>query len=58
MGSLIEVLKLVVEKGPEVISAVVALLSGAIAIALLIPGDQPEKALQNIVNLLTKISKK
>ena len=42
----------------EVISAVVALLSGVVAVSLLIPGEQPEKALGTVLNLLKKISKK
>ena len=42
----------------EVVLALIALLSGVIAIALIIPGEQPEKALQKIVDFLTKISKK
>lgn len=42
----------------EVIAAVVAILSGVIGICLLIPGEQPEKALQSVVDVLAKISKK
>lgn len=55
MGNLIEWALL---NGPEMISAIVMLLSGAIAISMLIPGEQPEKALQAIVNFLSKFSKK
>jgi hypothetical protein len=40
------------------ILAVEALLSGLIAIALLIPGDQPEKTLQWLLDLLKSISAK
>ena len=39
-------------------AAIIGILSGVIAIALLIPGDQPEKSLQWIVDLLSKISRK
>jgi hypothetical protein len=56
--SLSEIIKFVVENGEAIISAVVALLTGIIAVALLIPGDQPEKTLQKIVDLLKKISRK
>lgn len=41
-----------------VLAAVIALLSGMIAVALIIPGDQPEKALQGIVDFLSKFSRK
>jgi len=40
------------------VGAVVALLSAVIAIASLIPGDQPEKFLQSVVDVLSKFSKK
>lgn len=53
-----EFLKFVAEHIPEIISAVVALLSGVIAICLLIPGEQPEKALQGVVDFLKKFSLK
>lgn len=43
---------------PEIISALVAGLSSAIAVALMIPGDQPEKTLQKIVDFLKRWSKK
>jgi hypothetical protein len=58
MEKVIEVVKMIIEKGPEIISAVVALLSGLTAVALLIPGEQPEKALQGVVEFLKKFSKK
>jgi hypothetical protein len=47
-----------VAHGPEIVSAVMALLSGVIAVSLLIPGEQPEKALQGVVEFLKKFSKK
>lgn len=58
MEQAIETVKVIVEKGPEILSAVVALLSGVIAVSLLIPGDQPEKALKAVVEFLAKFSKK
>lgn len=41
-----------------VITAVVAILTGLIGIFMLIKGDQPEKALQGIVDFLAKFSRK
>lgn len=40
------------------IGAVTALLSGVYAIALLIPGDQPDKTIKWILDLTTKFSRK
>ena len=58
MDKLIEAGQWLVVHGPEVVSAIVALLSGVTAIALIIPGEQPEKALQSVVEFLKKFSKK
>lgn len=55
---LMALLALIMEKGPAVLSAVIALLSAIIGICLLIPGEQPEKALQSVVDFLTKLSRK
>jgi len=48
--------KWAIESGPNFIAAVVAVLSALIALFMLIPGDQPEKALQGIVDFLKKFS--
>jgi len=40
------------------LNGVVALMTALIAIFMLIPGDQPEKSLQSIVDFLSKFSKK
>lgn len=39
-------------------AAVVGVLSGVIVICTFIPGDQPEKALQGVVDWIAKYSKK
>lgn len=44
--------------GPQFIATFNAALVGIIALCLLIPGEQPEKFLQGIVNFLAKFSKK
>ena len=44
--------------GLEVLGATVLLCNAVIAIALLIPGEQPEKALGSVVDFLSKISRK
>lgn len=58
MEKVIEAGQWLVLHGPDILGAVSALLSGVIAISLLIPGDQPEKALQSAVDFLKKFSKK
>jgi len=40
------------------VGALVALLSAVIAIASLIPGDEPEATLQKVVDFLSKFSRK
>jgi len=40
------------------VGALVALLSAVIAVASLIPGEQPEKFLQSVVGVLSKFSRK
>lgn len=44
--------------GLQVVGGVSSVLTGAISICLLIPGDQPEKFLQSIVDFLSGFSKK
>jgi hypothetical protein len=41
-----------------VLGAVTALLTAVIAIASFIPGDQPEKSLQAVVDVLSRFSRK
>lgn len=53
-----KVVEFIVANYQAIISAIVALLSGVIAVCLLIPGDQPEKFLQSAVDFLSKFSRK
>ena len=41
-----------------VLNAIVALLTGVIAVAMLFPSDQPEKFLQSVVDFIKKFSAK
>jgi len=41
-----------------IITTVMALLTGVIGVALLFPGEQPEKFLKGVVKMLEKVSKK
>ena len=58
MEKVIEVLKELVVVGPAIVSAVVAVLSALIGLFMLIPGEQPEKALRGAVEFLAKFSSK
>lgn len=52
------VINYIVENYQALISGVLAVLTGLIAIFMIIPGPQPEKALQSIVDVLSRFSKK
>lgn len=48
----------IVGKVQEIAGLAVMVLTGLIGIAMLIPGEQPEKALQAVLDVLKKFSKK
>ena len=58
MSTATNILNWIINNYQVVITAIVGLMTSIIAISLLIPGDQPEKALQSVVDFLTKFSKK
>jgi hypothetical protein len=58
MEKIIEIVKMLVEQGPLFIAAINAVLVALVALFLLIPGDQPEKALKGAADFLAKFSKK
>lgn len=58
MEKVLEILNWAIASGPNFISAVVAVLAALIALFALIPGEQPEKALQKVVDFLAKFSVK
>lgn len=41
-----------------VVAAAVALISGIVAVALIFPGDEPERTLGKVLDVLKKLSKK
>ncbi len=53
-----DVLKFIVEKGPEILAALNAVLMALIALFLLVPGEQPEKTIQKVADFLGKFSRK
>ena len=44
--------------GPDVVAAVVAVLTGVIGIAMLIPGEEPEATLKKVADWLAQFSRK
>ncbi len=48
----------IVGKAQEISGMVALILTGLIGISLMIPGDQPEKALQAVLDFIKKFSKK
>jgi hypothetical protein len=58
METVLAIIAWATASGPQFIAALMAALTGIIAVCLLIPGEQPEKFLQGIVDFLAKFSKK
>lgn len=58
MDAILDIIRWIVDHGPELISVLVAVFTAAVAVALLIPGDQPEKTLQAILDFIKKFSRK
>ena len=58
MDLVLQIIAWATANGPQFVSALVAFLSALISVCLLIPGEQPEKFLQGIVDFLAKFSKK
>jgi len=48
----------IIAQAPVYIAAVVGVLTAIIGLCMLIPGDQPEKFLKGVVDVLAKFSKK
>lgn len=58
MEKLIVFASWIVTEGPHILSAVIGVLTAVIGLAMLIPGEQPEKALKSAVDFLSKYSRK
>lgn len=48
----------IVEVAYQILSAIIALCLAMIALFMMIPGNQPEKALQSFVDFIQKFSRK
>ena len=58
MEAFLKFINSLIANAPEVVGGISLILSGIIAICLIIPGDQPEKFLQSVVDFLAKFSRK
>ena len=56
--TLATILQWIIANGPQFLTAVVAVLTALIALFMVIPGDEPEKTMQKIVDFLKKFSAK
>lgn len=57
-SKMLNVLNFIALNYQTLLAAAIMILTGIITISLVIPGDQPEKALQGVVDFLSKFSKK
>jgi hypothetical protein len=55
---MMEILNWILLNGMNMLSAVIAVLTSLVVLCMMIPGEQPEKFLQSVVDLLTKFSRK
>lgn len=58
MDAIIPIGEWIIAHWQDLLSAAIAVLLAAIAVAMLVPGDQPEKLLYKIVDFLKKFSRK
>lgn len=58
MDTVLQWLQWAIANGPNFVTALVSVLTAVIAVCLLIPGEQPEKFLQGVVDFLSKFSVK
>ncbi len=58
MTTFLSIISFITTNYQVIITGILSILVGIIGIALVIPGDQPEKALQAIVDFLEKFSVK
>lgn len=58
MTWLISAGKYIMEHWQLILNAAIALLTGLVAVFMLIPGEQPEKALRGIADFIEKFSRK
>lgn len=56
--TVLDVIKWVVDNYQIVLTGFVGVLTGLIAIFMVVPGDQPEKFFQSVVDFISKFSKK
>lgn len=58
MEVILNALSWAIASGPNMLAAVVGVLMALIGLFALIPGEQPEKALQSVVDFISMFSRK
>ena len=58
MDKILEIGKLLIANWEVILGGLIAALTGLIAVAMIIPGEQPDKALQAAVDFLKRFSRK
>lgn len=58
MQSVIDIFNFIAANYQAILAGIMAVLTGLIAIFMIIPGEQPEKALQSALDFITKFSSK
>lgn len=58
METILALLSFIPANFATIVTAILGLATAMLALAMLIPGDQPDKFLQSAVDFLTKFSKK
>jgi len=58
MDKLLAILSFLQSNFQAILTAIIAAITAVIGVAMLIPGDQPEKFLQSVVDFLAKFSVK
>lgn len=58
MAKIIEIASWIMAHYQEILAALMALLTGLIAFFMIIPGEQPEKALKGFADFIAKFSAK
>lgn len=58
MDQLLEIAKFIFANYAQIIAGIVGIFSAVLVVALIIPGQEPDKTLQKIVDFISKFSKK
>jgi hypothetical protein len=58
MQTVLDIVNFIAANAGAIIAGVLGLFTSALAIALIVPGSQPDKFLQSVVDFISKFSRK